>query len=48
VPYLTAPIEKLVVLHIIYFTYNSVNTTIKDYRFVYSYMFRLDWLIFTL
>ena len=26
----------------IYFTYNSVNTTIKDYRFVYSYMFGLD------
>jgi len=32
----------------IYFTYISVNTTIKDYRFVYSYMFWLNWVIFRL
>jgi len=31
-----------IITSFIYFTYNSVNTTIKYYRFVYSYMFRLD------
>ena len=32
----------------IYFTYNSVKTAIKDYGFVYSYMFWLNWVIFRL